>query len=201
MHYTLYDIPILNSILQKLSICILKICGWHREGPPLDIPQFVLIAAPHTSNWDLPIGLAIVLSYKLNFRWLGKDSLFRWPFGAFFKWLGGIPVDRSKSNNVVAQSIQVFRGNEKIIMAVAPEGTRGKAKYWKAGFYHIARGANVPIVMGFLDYARKVGGFGPVLIPTGDIELDLKKIRCFYGNITGKNPDKTTPANIAPPGG
>ncbi len=114
------------------------------------------------------------------------------------KWLGGIPIDRSKSSNVVAQSIQTFKENREVVLVVAPEGTRKKANYWKTGFYHIANGANVPIVMGFIDYARKVGGIGPTLIPTGDIEFDVQKIRFFYDGITGKIPDKSTPAVIAP---
>lgn len=165
-----------------------------------DIPKFVMIAAPHTSNWDFPIGLAIMFAFKVKLHWLGKESLFRRPFGMLFKWLGGIPINRSKSHDVVAQTIHVFGKNMKMIMVVAPEGTRKKGKYWKSGFYYIARGANVPIVMGFIDYVRKVGGFGPTLIPSGDIESDMGKIREFYDTIIGKMPEKATPATIAPPG-
>jgi 1-acyl-sn-glycerol-3-phosphate acyltransferase len=157
-----------------------------------------MIVAPHTSNWDMPIGMAIVFAFKLKLNWLAKESLFRWPFGGLIRWLGGIPINRSKSCDVVARSIQVFKDKEKMIMVIAPEGTRKKANYWKTGFYHIAIGANVPIVMGFIDYARKMGGIGPTLIPTGDIEFDMRKIRCFYDKITGKIPDKSTPAMIAP---
>jgi 1-acyl-sn-glycerol-3-phosphate acyltransferase len=201
MGYTIFDIPILRSLLQGLSIRILRICGWRREGRVPDIPKFVIIAAPHTSNWDFPIGMAILLAFKLKFSILGKDSLFRWPFGGFLKWMGLIPINRSKSCNVVAQSIQVFKDNRKMVMIVAPEGTRKKGIYWKTGFYHIARGANVPIVMGFLDYVRKAGGIGPTLMPTGDIEFDMETIRCFYDRISGKIPEKSTPAIIAPRSG
>jgi 1-acyl-sn-glycerol-3-phosphate acyltransferase len=201
MRYTIFDIPILKDILQGLSICILRICGWRREGRLPNIPKYVMLVAPHTSNWDMPIGMAIVFAFKLKLNWLAKESLFRWHFGGLIRWLGGIPINRSKSCDVVARSIQTFKDKKKMVMVVAPEGTRKKANYWKTGFYHIAIGANVPIVMGFIDYARKVGGIGPTLIPTGDIEFDMQKIRCFYDEITGKIPDKSTPAMIAPRSG
>jgi 1-acyl-sn-glycerol-3-phosphate acyltransferase len=197
MHYTIFDIPVLRNLLQGLSIVVLRIFGWRKEGRPPDIPKFVMIAAPHTSNWDFPIGMAVMLAFKMQLNWLGKDTLFRWPFGGLFKWLGGVPINRSKSGDVVAQSIRAFKENVRMVMVVAPEGTRKRSKYWKTGFYHIANGANVPIVMGFLDYVRKVGGFGPSLMPTGDIDLDMKIIQAFYGNITGKHPEKSTAAMIA----
>jgi len=198
MHHTIFDIPVLRNFLQAFSIIILRIFGWRREGRLPDIPKFVMIAAPHTSNWDFPIALAVMLAYKMNPNWLGKESLFRWPFGCFFKWLGGIPINRSKPGHVVAQSIKAFKNKVKIVMVIAPEGTRKKTRYWKTGFYHIASGANIPIVMGFLDYVRKVGGIGPSFIPTGNIEIDMKSIQEFYANITGKFPDKSMPAMITP---
>ena len=198
MRYTIFDIPILRNVLQVLAIIVLWIFGWRRAGRVPDAPKFVTIAAPHTSNWDLPVGLAIILAFKVKIYWLGKERIFKWPFGTFFKWLGGIPVNRSKSGDVVAQTIQAFKEQERMIMVVAPEGTRKKANHWKTGFYYIAMGANVPLVMGFIDYARKEGGFGPMLMPTGDIEADMEKIRAFYQNITAKMPDKSTPAMISP---
>jgi 1-acyl-sn-glycerol-3-phosphate acyltransferase len=186
MRYTIFDIPVLNTLLQGLAIVILKIFRWRIEGRPPEIPKYVMTAAPHTSNWDFPIGLAIMFAFKMNLKWLGKDALFRWPLGYLFKFLGGIPIDRSKSGDVVAQSIQAFNNKEKMILAIAPEGTRKKVHHWKTGFYYIARGADVPIVMGFLDYAKKVGGIGPTFLPTGDIEVDMKVIRGFYDGISGK---------------
>jgi 1-acyl-sn-glycerol-3-phosphate acyltransferase len=119
---------------------------------------------------------------------MGKETLFRWPINGFFKWLGGIPIDRSKSKNVVAQSIQQFHENEKLILTIAPAGTRKQIEKWKSGFYHIANGANVPIVLGFLDYRRKVGGIGPVVYPTGNFEADMKTIRAFFNGVSGKYP-------------
>ena len=198
MRYTIFDIPILRNVLQLLAIIVLRIFGWRRAGQVPDAPKFVMIAAPHTSNWDFPVGLAIILAFKAKMYWLGKEPIFRWPFGTFFKWLGGIPVSRSKSGDVVAQSVQAFNEQVRMMMVVAPEGTRKKANHWKTGFYYIAMGANVPLVMGFVDYVRKEGGFGPTLMPTGDIGADMEKIRAFYDNITAKNPDKSTPAMISP---
>jgi 1-acyl-sn-glycerol-3-phosphate acyltransferase len=198
MHYTIFDTPILTKILNELSKIILRICRWRKAGRLPGISKYVMIIAPHTSNWDMPVGLVIALSLGLKLNWLAKKTLFRWPFGCFIKWLGGIPIDRSKSSNIVAQSIQTFKESNELVLVVAPEGTRRKANYWKTGFYHIANGANVPIVMGFIDYARKEGGIGPTMIPTGDIEFDMQKIRLFYDNLTGKIPDKSTPAGIAP---
>jgi len=197
MRYTIFDIPVLRNVLQVLAIILLRIFGWRRAGQVPDAPKFVMIAAPHTSNWDFPVGLAIILAFKAKMYWLGKEPIFRWPFGTFIKWLGGIPVSRSKSGDVVAQTIQTIKEHEKIAMVVAPEGTRKKANHWKTGFYYIAMGANVPLVMGFVDYVRKEGGFGPILMPTGNIEADMEKIRAFYENITAKMPDKSTPVMIS----
>jgi len=157
--------------------------------PP--IPKFILVGAPHTSNWDLPYTLFIVFVLKAKVYWMGKDTIFRKPFKRFFKWLGGIPIDRSKSYNIVAQSIQQFNENENLILTIAPSGTRKRVQKWKTGFYHIANGANVPILLGFLDYRRKVGGFGPMLYPTGDLEADMKTIKKFYDGVTGKYPEKS----------
>ena len=194
MRYTIFDIPILRNVLQVLAIIVLKIFGWRRAGVVPDARKFVMIAAPHTSNWDFPVGLAIILAFKIKMYWLGKEPIFKWPFGTFFKWLGGIPVNRSKSGDVVSQTIQTIKEHERIVMVIAPEGTRKKVNHWKTGFYYIAMGANVPLAMGFIDYLRKEGGFGPTLMPTGNIEADMEKIRAFYQNITAKIPDKSTPA-------
>ena len=114
------------------------------------------------------------------------------------RWLGGIPIDRSKTNNVVASTIDVFNAHDKLVIIVPPEGTRNKVSYWKTGFYHIAAGANVPIVLGYVDYQRKAGGIGPTVMPTGDIEADMQEIRSFYTGVTGKHPEKSSLAAIAP---
>jgi len=155
-----------------------------------------MIAAPHTTNWDLPITLALTFVFRIKVYWMGKDTIFRWPFGTLMKWLGGIPVDRSKTHNIVEQSVSAFQKNDHLVMIVPPEGTRKKVRYWKTGFYHIAHGAGVPIVLGYLDYARKTGGIGPVVWPSGDIDADMKIIQTFYAGITGKYPDDFNTAEI-----
>jgi 1-acyl-sn-glycerol-3-phosphate acyltransferase len=175
-----------NAFMAWLGLIFLKLMGWRVEGEVPDIKKFVIIAAPHTSNWDFPITLAVCFALKMKIYWMGKAAMFRWPFAAALRWLGGIPIDRSKSHNVVEQSIQAFHKLEKLIMVVPPEGTRKMVSYWKTGFYHIAQGANVPIVLGFLDYRRKVGGIGPTFHPTGHIEKDIQTIRNFYAAIMGK---------------
>jgi 1-acyl-sn-glycerol-3-phosphate acyltransferase len=190
MQYTIFDVPVIRNIFRLLAILFLKMIGWRKEGGLPHIPKYVIILAPHTSNLDLPIGLAIAFALKLRGYWLGKDDLFRWPFHGFFRWLGGIPIDRSKSSDVVVQMVQVFQERANLTMVLAPEGTRKKVTYWKSGFYHIARCANVPIVLAFLDYLRKAGGVGPVFYPTGDIEADMEYIRAFYATVTGKHPEK-----------
>ncbi|UCD91116.1 MAG: lysophospholipid acyltransferase family protein [Desulfobacterales bacterium] len=191
MNYTIFDTPVLKTFVRWFSVFFLWITGWRTEGQFPVIPRFVLVAAPHTSNWDLPYGLFSIFVFKAKIYWLGKEAIFRMPLKGFFKWLGGIPVDRSKSSNVVTQSIKQFHENERLILAITPAGTRKRVKKWKTGFYHIAAGANVPIVLGFLDYKRKVGGIGPVIYPTGDFEADIKTIRAFYDGIIGKYPDKS----------
>lgn len=196
MQYTIFDVPLLKNLLRGLSILVLNIFGWRREGRIPDIPKYVVIAAPHTSNWDFPITLAMLFAFKLKVYWMGKDTLFCWPFRPFFRFLGGIPIDRSRSANVVEQSIQAFRERAKLAMMISPEGTRRNVSYWKTGFYYIASGAGVPIVLGFLDYLRKAGGFGHVMEPTGDMDADMEKIHVFYAGVTGRHPEKFSPGAI-----
>ncbi|MBY0409370.1 MAG: 1-acyl-sn-glycerol-3-phosphate acyltransferase, partial [Burkholderiaceae bacterium] len=164
--------------------------GWKIEGVlPAHAAKSVLIAAPHTSNWDLPYTLMIAFSLNLRVYWMGKQGLFNAPLGGLMRWLGGIAVNREQSSNLVATSAQAMRdaaGPMQLI--VPPEGTRGKTRHWKTGFYFIAQQAGVPIVLAFVDYERKVGGLGPVFEPTGDMEGDMARIKAFYAPIKGKNP-------------
>ena len=192
MHKTIFDTPIVNTVLRGLSIVFLKLAGWKVEGSlPSNAKKSVLIAAPHTSNWDLPYTLMVAFVLRLNPYWMGKESLFKPPFRGIMMWLGGIPVRRESSNNLVGASAEAIqRADGSLQLIVPPEGTRSKARYWKTGFYYIAVGAQVPIVMAYMDYARKVSGLGPVFIPTGDIEADMVDIKAFYAPFKGKNPDQ-----------
>jgi len=149
-----------------------------------------MIAAPHTSNWDFPVMMFIAFKLKGKLYWMGKDTIFRKPFKGLFKWLGGIPINRSRSNNVVGQMVDIFNETDRLILTIPPSGTRKKVRKWKSGFYHIASGANIPVVLGFLDFKRKTGGIGPVVLLTGDMEQDMMVISSFYADIEGKHPQK-----------
>lgn len=198
MQHTVFDTPVVRVVLRWISRAYLKVFGWKCEGRMPDIKKCVMIAAPHTSNWDFPITMFIAFSLGAKVYWMGKETLFCRPFGGIMRWLGGIPINRSKANNMVAGTIDVFRKLDSLVLIVPPEGTRGKVSYWKTGFYYIALGAQVPIVMGFVDYRRKAGGIGPVFMPTGKIEEDMQIICAFYAGITGKYPEKSSLAAVAP---
>jgi 1-acyl-sn-glycerol-3-phosphate acyltransferase len=174
----------------------LWLSGWRVEGRFPDAAKAVIIAAPHTSNWDLPAMLAIAYVLGIRPAWLGKRELFRWPFGWFMRRLGGVPVDRGARQNLVQQAVDRFGAVDRLHLVIPPSGTRSRATRWKSGFYHIARGARVPIVCAFLDYRRRVGGIGPVLAATGDLAGDMSRIRGFYAGVTGKFPASTTPVRL-----
>jgi 1-acyl-sn-glycerol-3-phosphate acyltransferase len=179
-----------------LARAFLRATGWEPEGERPGAPRFVLIAAPHTSNWDLAYLLALAETYDLHVSWMGKHQIFRWPFGGLFRSLGGIPIRRHERADRVGAMAREFAERDEFALVVPAEATRSWAPHWKSGFYHIARRANVPIVMGFLDYARRRGGFGPVFFPTGDVGKDMDVIRAFYADKTGKFPDQFGPVRL-----
>ena len=192
MHHTIFDTPVVNTALRGLSIAFLKIGGWKIEGElPAGAQKCVVIAAPHTSNWDLPYTLMCAFVLRMRIYWMGKASIFKFPFGPLMRWLGGIGVDRSQSNNLVEASAQAIRrADGPLQLVVPPEGTRSKVRYWKTGFYWIAVTAQVPIVLAYLDFKHKVAGLGPVIHPSGDIERDMETIKAFYAPLQGKHADK-----------
>ncbi|MDZ4103689.1 MAG: lysophospholipid acyltransferase family protein [Hydrogenophaga sp.] len=189
MQRTIFTTPVVNTLLRAFSIAFLKLTGWRVEGAlPSHAARSVLIAAPHTSNWDLPYTLMVAFALRLNIRWMGKQSIFRAPFGGVMRWLGGIPVNREQSTNLVAASAKAIReADGPLQLIVPPEGTRSKTRYWKTGFYYIAREAQVPIVMAYMDYERKLSGLGPLFEPTGDVDADMATIKAFYAPFKGKN--------------
>ncbi len=196
MKRTIFDTPVLKSFFKWFSIIGLKLAGWKRVGRLPDEKKYVIIAAPHTTNWDMPFTMMLAFAYGVKIYWVGKASLFKFPFKTIMRWMGGIPVDRSKSNNMVDATIDIFNSNDEMVIAVPPEGTRGKVRYWKTGFYYIARGAGVPIATGFLDYPSKTGGMGPVIYPTGDLEADMVEVKKFYSGITGKYAEQYNGADV-----
>ena len=184
-------------MLSSLARLLLKLFGWRMAGQPPDAPKYLIVFAPHTSNWDLPIGYLFARAFELAPSWIGKHVLFQPPFGRLFRWIGGIPVDRRSRNNAVDQVVQAFNARERLVLAITPEGTRKKTSHWKSGFYYIALGARVPIVLAFVDYRSKSGGFGPAIMPSGDIDADLSIMRDFFSGIVGKNPDQAGDIRLA----
>ncbi len=171
----------------------LKLIGW-KIGSRLDpaIKQCVLVAAPHTSNYDYPIALATLYACGIRVQFLAKDSLFKFPLGILMKASGGIPVDRSKHHNMVDSMIRMFQEKKELILMIPAEGTRSYVKEWKSGFYHTALGAKVPIVLGYLDYGKKIAGFGDLFYPTGEYQKDLLEIQKFYRQFTAKYPEQSS---------
>ncbi len=196
MNHTFFDTPILKHALRMISLLAIKFFGWKVEGEFPKVSKFVMIAAPHTSNWDLPHMLFFAFYYRAKVYWMGKHTIFKKPFGTICKWMGGIPIDRSKSHNVVEQSVEQFKNKENFVLIVPPTGTRNSVSKWKTGFYYIALQAKVPIALGFLDYRKKVGGFGPLFYPTGNIEADMESVLNFYHGKKGKRADQSA---IVPP--
>jgi 1-acyl-sn-glycerol-3-phosphate acyltransferase len=160
--------------------------GWRVEGAIPDTPKLVIIAAPHTTNWDFVVGIAAKLALRLKVMWLGKDSLFRGPLGAVMRALGGVPVDRSSPNAVVSQMVHHFARHERLIVALAPEGTRKRVERWRTGFYHIAHGARVPILPVALNWGARAVQIGEPFVTTGDLEADVAELRRRFAHVRGR---------------
>lgn len=191
MQYTIFDTPVVNTLFRLISLLILRLKGWQLSGQAPDAPRYVMIAAPHTSNWDFPYTLMIAFALRLKIYWMGKHTLFPFGFGWLMRWLGGIPINRSAAGDSVRGTIEAFqeaaKRDQPLVIAIPPEGTRSHVSHWKTGFYYIAHGAGVPIALGFLDFGRKVGGIGPLFTPSGDIDADMPQIRAFYQDKKGCN--------------
>ena len=168
----------------------MRIGGWkvHEELPQAE--KYVLVAYPHTSNWDFPLALLAMVAIGFRFKWVGKEFLFREPLGIIMRALGGIPVNRRAPKDFTEKIVSLFNSRQRLILGITPEGTRSKTEYWKTGFYRIACEASVPIALGYIDYKTKTLGVGSLLIPSGDLEKDIPKIRKFYVNKIGKHPHK-----------
>jgi 1-acyl-sn-glycerol-3-phosphate acyltransferase len=165
----------------------MRILGWRLEGGMPNLAKFVIIVAPHTSNWDFPVGVAAKLALRLRVTFLGKNSLFRFPLGILMRALGGMPVDRSASHDLVSGIVTEFSRRDQLVLVVAPEGTRKKVERWRTGFYHIARGANVPIVPVALDWGNRAVRIGAAVPTTGDVERDTASLQSWYSGVRGRN--------------
>ncbi len=174
----------------------LRLTGWRVDGDAPLSSHVVIIAAPHTTNWDFVYLLAAAWTLRVRIHWLGKKELFRFPFGGVMRALGGIAVDRSQSNDLVAQLSQTYSQREAFALVIPPSGSRSKAEHWRSGFYWLASSTGADIVCGFLDYPAKTAGLGLTFKPSGKVGVDMDKIRGFYGPITGKYPELETPTRL-----
>ena len=176
-----------NAVARVFGRLVLRALGWRIEGTLPPVPKLLAIGAPHTSNWDFVIGMAVKWSLCIRASWMAKHTLFRPPLGWVFKSMGGIPINRSTSLGVVGECIRAFDEHEKLVVGVTPEGTRKQVNEWKTGFWHIAKGAGVPIVLVYWDYEEKVFGMGPSITPSEDKDEDLTRIKDFYSQFHGRH--------------
>lgn len=184
-------------ILPHVARFLLWLGGWTVVGEVPNIRKAVLIAAPHTSNWDGFWAIVFKVYIGVDIRWFVKDSMFWFPLSLLLGVNGAIPLDRKRASSSVAQAITAFDEHEDFYFGLAPEGTRSKTRGWKSGFYRIAEGANVPVILGFLDYGNKRLGLGPTVTLTGDRGKDLTVIRSFYSSISGHRPENTSPIELS----
>lgn len=188
MNLTIFNTPILSSLFHYFARFMMRRRGWHIEGKLPKISKFVLIGAPHTSNWDFVLFLGVIFSLRANVHFMGKAEIFRFPVGWFFRYCGGVPVDRKKSTGLVEQMVKVSNESKKFILTIAPEGTRHQVGEWKRGFYHIAKNAGIPIVMAVVDGRHKTVRIGQVFHPTENMEEDMKTIKGYFDGTVGINP-------------
>ena len=183
-----------------LGHLVMALTGWQVSGEFPAHKKFVLIGAPHTSNWDFFLGLATIFIFRVKARWLGKDAMFVGPLGFLLRTFGGVAVDRSHPQGVVGQMANELKQADQLVIMLAPSGTRKKMPHWKSGFYHIAHQANVPIVCGSLDFKNKKTHIGLSFTPTGDIKKDMDRIRDYYKDSSAKKPELSTPVRLAEEG-
>lgn len=188
MKRTIFNSPIVSTFYHYLARACMRLSGWRIDGKLPDLPKFVLIGAPHTSNWDFLLFLGVIFSLRANVHFMGKSELFRFPVGWFFRYCGGVSVDRKRSTGLVDEMVKVYNEAENFILVIAPEGTRHQVSEWKHGFYHIAKNAEVPIVMAVVDGRRKTVHIGQVFYTTGNMEADMKAIKSVFEGVTGMKP-------------
>ena len=179
-----------NRLSMALARGFMRLFGWSVEGEFPDRSKLMLIGAPHTSNWDFVFGMAAMFSIGLRISWMGKASIFKRPFAGILHWMGGIAIERTSRQGWVSSMVEEFERRDGLVVGLAPEGTRSKVDRWRSGFWHIARGAELPIIPVYLDYPRKVLGIGPAFEPTADLDADLEALQSYYSQFSGKWPSK-----------
>lgn len=193
MHFTIHDTPGVIHFMRLLSWLVLKLGGWKVVNVAPDTGSYLIIAAPHTSNWDFPLGIAIAFHLRLKVYFIAKHTLFNGFAGPIMRWLGGVPLNRGASKNFVDASVEIYANSENLIFAIAPEGTRSSVGRWKTGFYHMAKGANVPLALAYFDFSKRIGGIGKMLNTTKNIDADMQAIADFYEPVMGKYPNNFNP--------
>ncbi len=179
-----------NRVTQTIGRFPLKLTGWKIEGDIPNVSQIVVIAAPHTSNWDFVIGMFVIFALGIRLFWMGKHTLFNSPLAPLMRWLGGLPVNRKASRGAVKQVAYEFQKRAQFILAIAPEGTRKRVTQWKTGFYYIAMAAQVPILPVTINYRRRAIQLCPILTPSGDIEADMPILKSYFSSEMGKKPNQ-----------
>jgi 1-acyl-sn-glycerol-3-phosphate acyltransferase len=182
--------------VKRLALLILRRRGWRFTGELPDLPRLIMIGAPHTSNWDFVVFLAAMRHYAMKVRYIGKDSLFRWPFGLLFRHWGGIPVDRSRPGGVTAAVAEEMDRTERTVLVIAPEGTRSPAPYWRSGFIQIAQRTGAPVLLAYIDGLTKTAGMGPLLAYEGDTGVFMDQVRLFYADKAGIRPEGKGPVRL-----
>ena len=183
-------------MIKTIATTALKLFGWRVSFSISPPDKYVLVAAPHTSNWDFVFGLVGMWAMGLRFSWVGKHTLFKGPHGPIMRAIGGIPVDRQASAGFLKKMIDIFASRDQFVLAIAPEGTRSLTKQWKEGFYRIALAAGVPIALGYIDFSRKQIGVDRLFEPSGDVAADFVILHDFYQDKVGRCPEKQGPVRI-----
>ncbi|VAW31041.1 Acyltransferase [hydrothermal vent metagenome] len=180
-----------NPVSKAVAAFLFRLFGWEVVGRLPNLPKMVLIGGPHTSNWDFLVTLNLIFYLGVRINWMAKKEFFVRPFSHFLVWLGGVPIDRKATNGTVGQTAVAIEQREKIVLAIAPEGTRSKVTRWRTGFYHIAHQANIPIVPVIADYGRKALIITEPFTPSGDVETDLPQLQARYQGVDGKRREKS----------
>jgi 1-acyl-sn-glycerol-3-phosphate acyltransferase len=175
--------------IQRVARAMLRWAGWHLVGEAPDVPRCVVIFAPHTSTWDFPLLLCVRAAFGRSVSYLAKSTLFRFPIAWLLRKSGAIPVDRTERQDLVQTLVEIFQQRQELWIALSPEGTRDRTDHWKSGFYHLAREAGVPLLLGFIDAEKRECGFGGLLELTGDVAADMDRLRAFYANKRGIRPE------------
>ena len=179
-----------NALTRGLGRLVLRLLGWHLDVHLPREPKVVIAAAPHTSNWDGLVGISAILALGIRINWFAKDTLFRWPFRGLLMALGGVPIRRNAPGGVVEQTARIFATRERVYVGMTPEGTRSRAPEWKSGFYRIAMATGAPILVAYIDYARREIGTGPLIRPSGDYAADLETIQSYFRAVTPRHPER-----------